>query len=89
MSLGQAIFPPDEPPQPPTGGMRVTIVDDHLEVSAVLTNAEAVDNLVKALQATKQMLPPTAERVARMKQETIREIKAKRAQQHKSEEPND
>jgi hypothetical protein len=37
--------------------MRVSFNGDLLEVSAVLADAEAVDRLVKALQANKALLP--------------------------------
>jgi hypothetical protein len=42
---------------PPAVPMRVSFNGDQLEVSAVLTDAEAVDRLVKALQANKTLLP--------------------------------
>ena len=45
------------PPPPATGPMRVLFNGDLLEVSAVLADAEAVDRLVKALQANKALLP--------------------------------
>jgi hypothetical protein len=37
--------------------MRVSFNGDLLEVSAILADAEAVDRLVKALQANKALLP--------------------------------
>jgi hypothetical protein len=37
--------------------MRVSFNGDQLEISAVLTDAEAVDRLVKALEANKALLP--------------------------------
>jgi hypothetical protein len=45
------------PPPSATGSMRVSFNGDLLEVSAVLADAEAVDRLVKALQANKALLP--------------------------------
>jgi hypothetical protein len=46
------------PPPPAVGGpMRVSFNGDLLEVSAVLADADAVDRLVKALQANKALLP--------------------------------
>jgi hypothetical protein len=45
------------PSPPATGPMRVSFNGDLLEVSAVLADAEAVDRLVKALQANKALLP--------------------------------
>ena len=45
------------PLPPATGPMRVSFNGDLLEVSAVLADAEAVDRLVKALQANKALLP--------------------------------
>jgi len=44
-------------PPPPVGPMRVSFNGDLLEVSAVLADAEAVDRLVRALQANKALLP--------------------------------
>ena len=37
--------------------MRVSIADDQLEVSAVLSDAEAVDRLIEILEANKALLP--------------------------------
>ena len=48
-------FTPPPPLQP--GPMRVSFNGDLLEVSAILADAEAVDRLVKALQANKALLP--------------------------------
>ena len=46
------------PPSPlQSGPMRVSFNGDLLEVSAILADAEAVDRLVKALQANKALLP--------------------------------
>jgi hypothetical protein len=45
------------PPPPALGPMRVSFNGDLLEVSAILADAEAVDRLVKALQANKALLP--------------------------------
>ena len=46
------------PPAPAVGApMRVSFNGDLLEVSAVLADADAVDRLVKALQANKALLP--------------------------------
>jgi Tfp pilus assembly protein PilN len=42
--------------------MRVSFNGDLLEVSAVLSDAAAVDRLVKALEANKALLPPTAKK---------------------------
>lgn len=39
------------------GPMKVSFTGDSLEVSAVLTDAEAVSNLIKALEAMKGLLP--------------------------------
>jgi hypothetical protein len=50
---GARLAPPP-PFQPP---MRVSFNGDLLEVSAILADAEAVDRLVKALQANKALLP--------------------------------
>jgi hypothetical protein len=57
-STGQhtdARFTPPPPLQ--SGPMRVSFNGDLLEVSAILADAEAVDRLVKALQANKSLLP--------------------------------
>jgi hypothetical protein len=62
---GKQEKPPMHPPAgtgtrfapPPAGPMRVSFNGDLLEVSAVLTDAEGVDRLVKALQANKALLP--------------------------------
>ena len=40
-----------------SGPMRVSFNGDLLEVSAILADTEAVDRLVKALQANKALLP--------------------------------
>ena len=45
------------PPALQPGPMRVSFNGDLLEVSAILADAEAVDRLVKALQANKALLP--------------------------------
>jgi hypothetical protein len=42
--------------------MRVSFNGDLLEVSAVLSDAAAVDRLVKALEANKALLPLTAKK---------------------------
>lgn len=45
--------------RPPTadGPMKVSFTGDSVEVSAVLVDAESVDNLVRALEAMKSLLP--------------------------------
>lgn len=43
---------------PPKGGRRVSLVDDHLEVSAVLTTVEDVEKLINALNAYKLLVQP-------------------------------
>lgn len=48
------------PPPAPAGPMRVSFNGALLEVSAVLADAEAVERLVKALQANKALLPEKA-----------------------------
>ncbi len=50
------------PPPPPSVPMRVSFNGDLLEVSAVLADAASVDRLVKALEANKALLPPTAKK---------------------------
>ena len=50
-----------QPASPAVGGMRVSIVDDRLEVSANLIDAESVEKLIRVLSANKELLP---ERVA-------------------------
>lgn len=52
-----ARFAPPPQPAAPGGPMRVSFNGDLLEVSAVLADADAVDRLVKALQANKALLP--------------------------------
>ena len=47
-------------PPLPTGGMRVSMMDHQLEVTANLTDAESVDRLIKVLEANKSLLPPKA-----------------------------
>jgi hypothetical protein len=49
------------PPPLQPGPMRVSFNGDLLEVSAILPDAEAVDRLVKALQANKALLPAKKE----------------------------
>lgn len=41
----------------PIGTMRVSIVDDRLEVTANLSDSESVDKLIRVLQANKELLP--------------------------------
>jgi hypothetical protein len=50
------------PPPQSSVPMRVSFNGDLLEVSAVLADAAAVDRLVKALEANKALLPPTAKK---------------------------
>jgi hypothetical protein len=51
------------PPSPkPSAPMLVSFNGDLLEVSAVLSDAAAVDRLVKALEANKTLLPLTAKK---------------------------
>lgn len=45
------------PPAPVVGPMSVSFTGDRLQVSAVLEDVEAVDKLIKALTATKALLP--------------------------------
>jgi hypothetical protein len=61
-SQSTARFTP--PPAAPTSSapMRVSFNGDLLEVSAVLSDAAAVDRLVKALEANKALLPATAKK---------------------------
>lgn len=49
----------NKPPPPPsaTVPMRIAFDGDQLEVSAILTDAEAVDRLIRALTANKSLLP--------------------------------
>jgi hypothetical protein len=49
-------------PPPASVPMRVSFNGDLLEVSAVLSDAAAVDRLVKALEANKALLPATAKK---------------------------
>ena len=51
------------PPVMPQGGtpMSVSFTGDRLQVSAVLEDGEAVDKLIKALDANKALLPPKRE----------------------------
>jgi hypothetical protein len=57
-TTGQQIVARSAPSGPPQSGpMRVSFNGDLLEVSAILADAEAVDRLVKALQANKALLP--------------------------------
>jgi hypothetical protein len=61
VSQSAARFTP--PPVPtPSVPMRVSFNGDLLEVSAVLSDAAAVDRLVKALEANKALLPATAKK---------------------------
>jgi hypothetical protein len=49
--------PRGTPPPPMGGPMSVSFTGDRLQVSAVLEDGEAVDKLIKALTATKALLP--------------------------------
>jgi hypothetical protein len=56
--VGQQTGARSTPPAPlQSGAMRVSFNGDLLEVSAILADADAVDRLVKALQANKALLP--------------------------------
>lgn len=46
---------------PPAGPMSVSFTGDCLQVSAVLEDGESVDKLIKALTATKALLPEKRE----------------------------
>lgn len=49
------------PPPISEGPMKVSFTGISVEVSAVLTDAAAIDGLVKALEAMKALLPPSKE----------------------------
>jgi hypothetical protein len=67
LSAGQTETPPLTPAiqtplrtPPPPGPMSVSFTGDRLQVSAILEDGEAVDKLIKALTATKALLPEKA-----------------------------
>lgn len=50
--------PPGSQKPPPPSGMRVSIVDDCLEVNARLTDTKSIDRLIQILNANKILLEP-------------------------------
>ncbi|MCH7889635.1 MAG: hypothetical protein IIA00_10225 [Proteobacteria bacterium] len=60
--VGASQFRPQAPPSVLTASvLRVSFTDDRLEVTAGLIDAEAVDRLIKVLEANKPLLPQKAD----------------------------